>query len=73
MFNWCREIGMRSVVVWSKTWWPSEHTKGLAVFNKSQVAHFMEVGIGTQSSCIPAFGLERHLLIYAVTEHYHKR
>jgi hypothetical protein len=32
----------------------------------------MDVGIGTQSSCIPVFGLERHLLIYAVTEHYQK-
>ena len=32
----------------------------------------MDVGIGTQSSCMPVFWLERHLLIYTVTEHYQK-
>jgi hypothetical protein len=67
-----RKIGLRSVVVWFKTWWPSEHTWDSAEIEEKIVAHFMDVGIGTQSSCIPVFGLERHLLIYAVTDHYHK-
>ncbi len=64
-----RKRGMRSMVVWSKTWWPSEHTWDSAEIEGNIVAHFMDVGIGTQSSWMPVFWPERHLLINAVTEH----
>lgn len=72
MFKTLREIGTRScgsvieVEVAFRT-----HSR-LGSFQKSRVAHFIDVGIGTQSSWMPVFWLKRHLLIHAVTEHYQK-
>jgi hypothetical protein len=46
---------------------------GFGNFEKSRLAHFIDIGIGTQSSWIAVFWPERHLLIYAVTDDYQQR